>query len=113
MQSVKITKLKDHFKKTYRLTDEQVERMIRSSAASLHESLGSVAEFTDADWENDTEKIMQIAHSLKGLLMNMGESVWAERAREVEQRAEKDEEFDYKSFFQEMKEGLKELWEFT
>jgi hypothetical protein len=93
---VSIAVLRNHFKVTYNLGEEQVELMIQSSRKSMEKIL------SDAEMALQTEdpraQLGNIGHSLKGLLLNMGEQQWAEVARDLELSARTGEVRDYTAF---------------
>lgn len=99
--------LRQHFKKTYKLHDEQVDLMLESSARSLRNT------FTAADTTLLTskryEEVARHAHSMKGLLLNMGEKEWAERARKIEIAALAEEDVDYVTMVNEIRRGVGEI----
>lgn len=74
--------LRSHFRDVYKLDDDQIEIMLKSSAQSLNGSLESLFSVLDSS-ENPVETA-KLAHSIKGLLLNMGLSGWADIARNLE-----------------------------
>ena len=75
-----------YFKEVYKLGDEQIVIMLESSATSLNNSLSSLYKVIE---DGDNEETVRLAHSIKGLLLNMGQAEWSNVARELEQNAEK------------------------
>lgn len=82
---VKPSNLREHFATTYRLDANQVEIMLDSSAKSLENTLDELQKAIDD--ELGYAEISRLGHSLKGVLLNMGELEWAELARFIEKSA--------------------------
>lgn len=103
---VTIENLREHFRTTYKLNEEQIDLMIVSSARSLHAFLA-----TDEiqGGEELCTKIAAIAHSLKGLLLNMGQHEWASYAAEIENAASAGLDRDYKTMIQYLRLGLQDI----
>jgi HPt (histidine-containing phosphotransfer) domain-containing protein len=74
--------LRVHFATIYRLDAHQVEVMLESSAKSLKTTLAELQKAIDDNHES--REISRLAHSLKGVLLNMGELEWADLARRIE-----------------------------
>lgn len=104
---IKVENLRKHFKKTYKLVDDQIEVMIESSARSLRATF-LAAENTLGDQES-YDDIARHAHSMKGLLLNMGEAEWAARAREIELAALEKKNIDYRRRMAEIRSGVREI----
>ena len=100
-------RLRNHFKTVYRLADEQVEMMLKSSSRSLSASFDQMYEALKN--ESDFEKISRTGHSLKGLLLNMGESAWAEIARDIELSAAARKPKDYRALVDCLHSGVEEV----
>lgn len=90
---VTIAALKQHFKTTYQLREDQVELMLQSSRKSMDTVLAAAEDALRA--EDVCGRLGDIGHSLKGLLLNMGQSQWAEVARDLEVSARAGEARDY------------------
>ncbi len=104
---VKIETLRRHFKKTYKLADDQIDLLLASSARSLQTTLAAAEEvLLQPDYY---EKLAHHAHSMKGLLLNMGEDKWAARAREIEKYTLEKKELDYKRILKEISLGVREI----
>lgn len=101
---VSIAVLKKHFKTTYQLGDSQVELMLQSSRKSLDKILTEAEVALQA--EDVCSHLVSIGHSLKGLLLNMGESEWAAFAREFERAAREDESRDYATVIAQLNVGM-------
>ena len=56
--------------------------------------------------EDPRVQLGNIGHSLKGLLLNMGEQQWAEVARDLEISAKTGEERDYSAFVTILNKGM-------
>ena len=102
-----VEELRRHFRTAYKLKEEQIDLMITSSAGSLR----SIFLEVDGLPENESlnEKIAALAHTVKGLLLNMGQVEWAEYAKEIEYTAKAGEEKDYKSMMKTLRAGLQEI----
>lgn len=83
---MEIANLREHFATSYRFDDAQIDIMLESSLKSLKLTLGKLEEAVAEPPGH--EEISRLAHSLKGLLLNMGEHEWAELARHIEKTAE-------------------------
>ncbi len=104
---VKIETLRRHFKKNYKLEDDQIDLLLASSARSLQTTIAAAEEaLLQPDYY---EKLAHHAHSMKGLLLNMGEDKWAARAREIELSSLEKKELDYKLILKEIILGVREI----
>lgn len=99
--------LRNHFKTTYKLAEEQVDIMLVSSVKSLTTSFSALYEALEKD--DEFEEVFRLAHNLKGLLLNMGESQWAELARNLEMAATAKEKLDYHSLVREIQSGVADI----
>lgn len=104
---VTIENLREHFRITYRLNEEQVDLMVVSSARSLQTVFLAVDEIRGS--EELCTKITAIAHSLKGLLLNMGQHDWASYAAEIENAANTGKDCDYKIMIDDLRLGLQDV----
>lgn len=104
---VTIENLREHFRITYRLNEEQVDLMVVSSARSLQTAFLAVDEILGS--EELCTKITAIAHSLKGLLLNMGQHDWASYAAEIENAANAGKDCDYKIMIDDLRLGLQDV----
>jgi hypothetical protein len=104
---VTIENLREHFRTTYRLNEEQVDLMVISSARSLQTAFLAFDEIKDK--EELFTKIAAIAHSLKGLLLNMGQHDWASYAAEIENAANTGKDCDYKIMIDDLRLGLRNV----
>ena len=95
-----------HFTTVYKLADEQAEKMIASAAKSIKEVFLSGE---DALGRGDMAGLAVFAHSLKGLLLNMGQMEWADIARELEQAAKEGGAVDFKEMIGNLKDGVRDL----
>lgn len=102
---VTICGLKMHFENTYQLGTEQVELMIDSSRKSLEKILGDARVVLQS--EHACKELVNIGHSLKGLMLNMGEPEWAEVARDLERSARLGERRDYAALIAGLTEGVR------
>ncbi len=105
----KVTKeeLKHYFKDVYKLGDEQIVIMLESSAKSLNSSLNGL--YAILDGGDDHEATARLAHSMKGLLLNMGQVEWSKLAREIELNAEKLDKGRTLELVKELHRGVGEL----
>jgi HPt (histidine-containing phosphotransfer) domain-containing protein len=108
---IKVETLRQHFRTVYKLNEEQINLMIASSSRSLRSAFQSFDEISDD--EDIYKKIMMISHSIKGLLLNMGQPEWAECAKEIEDAAKMGEDRDYKEMVQRLRLGMQELYSMT
>lgn len=101
---VTIGGLREYFQITYQLGEEQVELMLDSSRKSLERILGEATVAFGSD--NVPHQMVNICHSLKGLLLNMGAPEWAGVARDLEKSARAGENRDYAAVITQLSEGL-------
>ncbi len=99
--------LREHFATLYRLDTDQVEIMLESSAKSLEATLTELQKAIDDN--HGFREISRLGHSLKGLLLNMGESEWADLARHIEKSAAAEEQEDYRDIVYGIRSGVKEF----
>lgn len=104
---IEIARLKEHFKKMYNLNEVQIGMMLVSSAQSLRTTLEGIEEYLQV--EPNLAEIAKLSHSLKGLLLNMGEEEWADIARSLELSAAADRDEDYSGLLEQLKWGAKEM----
>ncbi|MDP3479276.1 MAG: Hpt domain-containing protein [Desulfoprunum sp.] len=96
--------LRNHFRNVYKLKDEQVEFMIRSASQSLQTALASAEQALASD--NLCAALSPVAHSFKGLFLNMGESEWASLARAMEQATKAGQLHEYAAVVQKIRQGV-------
>lgn len=101
---VDIVELKHHFKTTYQLGESQVELMIQSSRKSINKILAEAELALQA--EDACIQLANVGHSLKGLLLNMGEVRWADVARDMEASARAGEKRDYAAVITMLSNGM-------
>ncbi len=99
--------LRNHFRSIYKLADDQIDIMLASSAKSLTSSFSAIYEALDEN--QGLDKVYRLAHSIKGVLLNMGETQWAELAREIELAASDSEERDYRSMVKKIQCGVEDI----
>lgn len=104
-----VERLQHHFKSVYKLSDEQVDLMVKSSSTSLTKSMTLLGEAVEK--RTGFDDISRHAHSVKGLLLNMGEHHWAEIAREIEKSASAQSEKDYSKLVDTLLNGVKDVLE--
>ncbi|MBM9603929.1 Hpt domain-containing protein [Desulfopila inferna] len=100
-------KLRDHFKSTYRFTEDQIDALLESTAQSMNATLGSL--YAALEKESSSEEISRLWHTMKGLLLNMGEQQWAEVARELENAAGRGEKRDYRKMVRIIHQGVEDI----
>ena len=108
---VTLARLRNHFSVTYQLDPQQVELMVSSSRRSLEKIFHEACIALQMD--DQAGKMVAVCHSLKGLLLNMGEPGWANMARELEAAARKGESLDYPALFHRFHEGMAEVLDGT
>lgn len=101
-------KLRTHFRDVYRLEEDQVDQMIISSAKSLHTSLTAL--ILAVEQGPVYEDVKRLGHSIKGLLLNMGEPEWAEFAREIEKAASSCADEDYVELVDTLRKGVETIF---
>lgn len=99
--------LRNHFKNIYKLKDDQVEFMIGSASQSLQMALASAEQALVSDYL--CAALAPVAHSFKGLFLNMGEPEWAALARAMEQAAKAGEPYEYAIVVQKIRQGVATL----
>lgn len=102
LTEVTVERLRRHFSQTYKLNEDQVEFMVKSSAQSLRTVFESAQQILAGD-DSQQAALAKMAHSLKGLLLNMGEQGWADIARAVEFAAKAGESRDYSAPLEEIR----------
>jgi HPt (histidine-containing phosphotransfer) domain-containing protein len=99
--------LRVHFATIYRLDTNQVEIMLKSSAKSLETTLTELQKAIDGN--NGYREIARLGHSLKGVLLNMGELEWAELARRIEKSAGAEEQENYRDIVGGIRSGVEKF----
>ena len=108
---VSIETLRKHFRDVYSLTDPQVEIMLESSSRSVRQALDEVHPLL-SDPELSVASLKPFFHGLKGLLLNMGESEWAEVARSLENMVEEGQLEDPAGVIRVLSSGLQAVGEY-
>lgn len=62
--------------------------------------------------EDTCRRLIHIGHSLKGLLLNMGQPEWASVARSIEKAAREGEDLDYESAIARLSAGMEAIIEY-
>lgn len=116
LEPVRLSKLRSHFKKAYLLEDDQVEIMIESSSKSMIRVLedgNDVIEILKGSAsglvKNNEDQCRKVFHSLKGLLLNMGESEWAAYAKDLEAEYKNLNYKQVQNSIEELKTGMAEV----
>ncbi len=107
LSPIRVDSLRCHFKITYKLKDGQIDLLLASSARSLKNTLTAAGEAFNSP--NSFEILAHQAHTMKGLLLNMGEPAWASRARTIELSAIEKKELDYRELLDEIIEGVQDV----
>lgn len=107
---VHVESLKNHFKSAYRLTDAQIDCMLKSSAESLKLTLALLQKATDE--KDNFKEICVQSHRLKGVLLNMGENDWAQVARQMEKSASRQENRKYTSMVEQLRMAMVDILSF-
>lgn len=106
-QAVHREKLREHFRKTYKLTEDQVDILLESTAKSMSSTLNAL--YVAVGGDSRLEEVSRLGHSMKGLLLNMGEQQWAETARELEKAAARGEKRDYGKMVRDIHQGVEDI----
>ena len=104
---VYLTNLREHFRDKYGLTETQVEVMLVSSSQSLTLGLSQLAGVISQN--ESIEKLHGIYHGLRGLLLNMGATEWAEYIREIECKVLSKEELDHRHIVSMLQDGMADI----
>ena len=106
-----LDRLRDHFRRTYMLNETQVETMLISSSKSLNQALASAHDILEGT--EPEARFTLIFHSLKGLLLNMGEAEWAAYTKELEKKLTDGEQVDYAAAVEVLEKGLAVILSYT
>ena len=91
---VSLKQVKLHLAGVYRLSAEKVDALLRSCTITISDHLDDVRNAID---ENNFTELSAAAHSLKGVLLNLGLNGHAAELAAIEQSAkDKDQAKDYK-----------------
>ena len=101
---VEPSNLREHFATAYRLDTNQIEIMLESSARSLENTLAALKKAIDDN--HGYAEISRLGHSLKGVLLNMGESEWADLARLIEKSAGAEQQENYRELVDGLQKGV-------
>lgn len=101
---VSLERLRNHFRQVYKLNEEQVEFMVKSASQSLQTALAAAEQALESD--DPYIALAPVAHSFKGLLLNIGEGEWAALARAMEQAAKAGQPYEYAGTVRNIREGL-------
>ncbi len=99
--------VRKHFLTTYGLSEDQTDALLESTAESMNATLGSL--YAALEKDSSLEEISRLGHSMKGLLLNMGEQQWAEIARELERAAARAEKRDYEKMVRIIHRGVEDI----
>lgn len=102
--SLVLDTLRDHFKRTYMLNERQVETMLVSSSKSLKQALASAHDILEGT--EPEARFALVFHSLKGLLLNMGEVEWAAYTKGLEKKLTDGEQVDYAAAVEILEKGM-------
>ncbi len=102
--SRKTDSIRRYIKSQFDLPDDQIESMIPLFLATLAEHLTTLDQACAA---NDPAKLGQVAHTIKGALLNLGLHQAAEIARAIEEHGKAaDDTADYQALAAELKNSL-------
>ena len=104
---IKIENLRSHFRNTYGLTEEQIEKMLISSAQSMATTLSKL--YDSLEKQENYPELTRIGHNLKGVLLNMGEWEWADIARRLEKSAAAGEPENYREIASSIGKGAEDI----
>jgi len=104
---VSINSLRNHFRSTYKLAEDQIDMMLVASAKSLTANFAALHTALES---GDIEQLTRTAHSLKGLLLNMGENQWAELARELELETTNKSKQEHLSMVKNLQYGVEDIF---
>lgn len=96
--------LRDHFRRTYLLNETQVETMLVSSSRSLEQAFAGAHDILEGTAPET--RFALVFHSLKGLLLNMGEAEWAAYTKELEKKLTDGEQVDYAAAVETLEKGM-------
>lgn len=99
-----LKRLRDHFRQVYKLDEDQVEFMLKSASQSLQKCFASADQALASD--DLCSALAPVAHSLNGLLLNLGEGDWAALARNIEQAATAGRTYEYAEAVDSMRQGV-------
>lgn len=106
-----LDRLRDHFRRTYMLNETQVETMLVSSSKSLNQALASAHDILEGT--EPEARFTLVFHSLKGLLLNMGEAEWAAYTKELEKKLTDGEQVDYAAAVEVLEKGVAVILSYT
>lgn len=101
-----LASVRAYFRRTYQLEDPQIDTLLATAKADLHHHL----QMAEAAWEaKDLAAVAIAAHSIKGVLLNMGETEWSGAAKAIELAAKAGETLDYHSKITSLRGGITTL----
>jgi len=101
-----LAEIRRHLKDMYSFNPSQIESLLSTSAASIHEGLEMLDQ---ACLSNNKVDITQAAHKLKGTLTNLGMTYPAELAKKMEFSAKANEKQAYGQWLTELRKYLEPL----
>ena len=99
-----LERLREHFRQVYKFNEDQVESMLRSASQSLQKCFASADQALASD--DLCSALAPVAHSLNGLLLNLGEGDWATLARDIELAATAGRAYEYAEVIARMRQGM-------
>ncbi len=105
---INVQKVRKHLKDTFKLSPDRIEFVLLGAQQSMTEQFASAF---DALSKSDWGALSLAAHSIKGALLNLGDTHWAEYAKEIELAAKAEDEKDYFAALHGLKEGLAPLFD--
>ena len=103
LQPIREQDVKQYLAITYQLPEEQIAAMLESAKKSLPWELSRAQE---AAADSDLGQLHRSAHTVKGLLLNMGVYDWAAKAYYLEKAALNNQEEEYELLVQELMTGI-------
>lgn len=97
-----------HLTQVYSLDDKMVEGLLLSAQQNISTTLAAMI---TAGEENNSDDLRKTAHSLKGMLLNLGLDDLAQQAKEIEQVVAAEKEYEPQlitEFIKSNKEFLKQ-----
>ena len=88
-------RMKEHLGREYNLSEKQVEAMVEIGCNDIKKNLRKITACVEDNRSAlDYEVLRKAAHSLKGVLLNLGLKEKAETARKIEDAAQNGEKVD-------------------
>ena len=98
--------IREHLRQQYQLEEASVEAIVVKIRGSLAEDLRMAQEALAA---GDLPRLRQVAHSLKGVLLNAGQFEWAELAATIDNGIRENRQADYGALVDRLAYGFSSL----